>query len=217
MSNNSTSSAEIYHSRLGNMRIVNLNEMMSLCEGHKLWLLSSGEQGSRLNIFYTIIQGVDLSGTDLTNARFEMCEMKGAKFSKSKLDHAWFYRSDLTNASFTGTSLKKAEFLSAYCVNTSFCEAYLDETSFMYTRLLNSDFSKSRHTKTDFERADLTGSNFSGSVFHGVDFTTASNFGRDNYSKITCDLKCKITHGIEVIGVDGKKYKSNNEKLERSS
>jgi len=127
-----------------------------------------GLQGYVLDLRDTNLQGVNLSGLDLSHARLERCSLDGANLSDAALQGASLWAAVLQGAVLTGAdlrgtllisaNLRAANLASANCTGAHLFEANLRGAKLQKTVLRDTNLSKIYVDKdTDFSPATLEG------------------------------------------------------------
>ncbi|MFP2960491.1 pentapeptide repeat-containing protein [Myxococcus sp. 1LA] len=120
-------------------------------------------QGER---FPVPLQGVDLSGADLSGYMLLVLDFTEAQLSKVNLSKVYlfdaiFRHADLREADFSGASCGRTVFTEANLRGASFHGAELGGTRFDGADLRDVDFTKARMHYVDLRGADLTGARMS--------------------------------------------------------
>ena len=144
--------------------------------------------------------GINLSGTDMSNANFQFQNLEGATFENTNLRNAWFYASNLKNASFKNADLTGATFYrttggnyfisgeDAFCdiSGADFTDAIITNVNFrLYDGNENlfktKGFSISQlYSTASYKNKDLRGINISSST--EMDYFIGANFDGQNLS-----------------------------------
>lgn len=143
-------------------------ELARIIVAHEEWLRSGRLSGQRAELFNLSLPEVDLSGHDLSFAKFELCDLHGARFAGARLQETWLHGTDLGDADLAGAHAVKAQFLSAHCQGASFRASVLDGASFMFAKLDGADFTRTSLCRADFEDAEYRGAIFRAAVLDGV-------------------------------------------------
>jgi uncharacterized protein YjbI with pentapeptide repeats len=78
------------------------SELEKIIEEHRLWVITKGEEGTRLDLSGAALIGANLSGADLTGA-----DLSEADLTEANLTWADFYRANLTMANWSGIRLPR--------------------------------------------------------------------------------------------------------------
>lgn len=113
--------------------------------------------------------GIDLHGTNLTDADLNRADLTHANLNRADLTHAHLPKADLTDAhlnraNLTHAHLPKADLTDANLVRIDITHAYLPEAD-----LTNTNF-----RWADFTNADLTGVDLTDAYLRWADFTNAN-------------------------------------------
>lgn len=123
---------------------------------------------------------VQIPLADLTQARFQGCDMHGAWLDGAILCEANFSKANLSKASGSDVQFKQANFRGAKLVN-----AWLHHSNYQVA---------------DFERADLTGANLRFSNFRHarLEYANLSNADLNNCDFSKTDLRDAQFHGTQI-------------------
>ncbi len=108
------------------------------------------------------MDGLDLSGTDLSDARlrdtsFIRATLEGVQFRKVSAFHAKFINAQLRGTNFDGARLEEADFTKADLEGASFAGADLRRAKLFRSSLKSAKLSGARLDDADLTRADLSG------------------------------------------------------------
>jgi uncharacterized protein YjbI with pentapeptide repeats len=110
--------------------------------------------------------GSDLSDLDLAYAHFEDADSSGANLSGACLWRANFRRADLTGANFSRSDLQETGFHITNLSRCKFSGAKMIDTGFGFCDLIDSDFRDAKFLNgVGFSKCDLTRANFFGTDF----------------------------------------------------
>ncbi len=128
--------------------------------------------------------GLDLSGRDLTNARFDEAELAGVNLTGSIIRGTSFnYSKGLTTTQLASTASYQARNLAGVglryldLTGISFAEQDLTNAWFESAILTNVDFSNADLTNAELDIADLNGAEFTSAEIRGARFGVHPSFG----------------------------------------
>ncbi|EPR8250905.1 pentapeptide repeat-containing protein [Salmonella enterica] len=99
---------------------MNSADLSKILEGHKVWITSMRESGSRANLRGANLYGADLYGADLRDAN-----LRGANLYGANLRGANLYGADLRDADLRGANLRGANLYGADLRDANLCGANL--------------------------------------------------------------------------------------------
>jgi len=139
-----------------------------LLEGVTKWNTWRREHRGPLDLANADLTGVNLSGSNLTNA-----EPPGANLIEANLTHVKLIDADLTNANLIDANLTYAKLANAKLTNTNLTNANLT-----YAKLVNADLTNANLTHAKLASAKVTGARLGGSrlnytIFGSVDLSGA--------------------------------------------
>ena len=181
----------------------------------------SGADLSKADFTYASINGADFSNTkgftvsqlkstmnycqdywgeELSNIKFDGCDLRGVNFDNLKLGKISFVNTNLSNSSFWYATLGEVDFTKANLSNTYFGGALLTNANFTNANLKN----------VSFLQATLTGANFTGAIITGTDFGRTGFTKEQLYS--TQSYKNKNLTGISLYmkGASGWDFRGQN-------
>ncbi len=120
---------------------------------------------------------VNLTDTDLTNARFQDAVLPGAKALRAKGDESVWKGVQMIEADFSGVDLPNAEFSESWLARSQFNLATLPGGRFLDANLGGAQFMKANLMEASFSDADLTGSDFTGANLYDSEFLNATKQG----------------------------------------
>jgi uncharacterized protein YjbI with pentapeptide repeats len=134
------------------------------------------------SIVGTLLNDADLSGIKATGARFlQGCDLTGANLSNAKISGASFTGSKAPKANFKGVSASGAILGGIDLSGSNFSASYLREANFFRSDL----------SGADFHGADLFAASLGGANLKSADFTGASLYSSDLY-RIEIDNETKF-------------------------
>ena len=141
---------------------MNIDELKTILEQHKLWLEDNG--GERANL-----QGADLQGADLLYANLRWANLQGANLQGADLQGAGLLYANLRGANLQGADLRGANLdyscLPLWCgskgmvvdrriaaqIAAHFCAVNCDDPDYITARKAILEFAKSSHRAIDLE------------------------------------------------------------------
>ncbi len=101
--------------------------------------------------------GVDLTGADLREARFNRADLRDAILVEVQGRRAKFITVTAQNADFSGSKLREVDFTKANLDGAKFINADLQNARLFRASLRGADFTGADLFRTDFLEADLSG------------------------------------------------------------
>ena len=140
---------------------------------HEIWLKSNRKQGKQADFSYRHLEGINLSGRELSYAIFNDTHLNGARFNQTNLRRASFIGADLERATFYDAILTACDFRSA--------------------NLLNASIMGSAACDVDFSHANLNGANIGSTNFSCAHFSEASLYKTKGVPPIVCPTEGSFT------------------------
>ena len=183
-----------------------VNEM---CQRHE-YLWSGRPGGARASFAYTILENLNLSGRDLSDADFSGAVLRGTNLSGATLNSTVFFAADLRQANLAGSSLRRADLRGAIMRGADLTGADLTEADMREGAIAEVDKEKGltilRHKtqvndagKANFTGANLTKSKMAGISAQASDFTDAILLGA---RMIRANLQGSNFNGANLEGAD---------------
>jgi uncharacterized protein YjbI with pentapeptide repeats len=122
-----------------------------LLAAQKLWNDSRQQRGQAVELIYQDLEGIDLSGLDLTDACFAGSNLKLARAVATSLAYGHLQLANFENANLSLANLAKAR---------------LNNAVFDHATLIGANLAKANAIQTSFKRADLRGANLAGMRAH---------------------------------------------------
>jgi uncharacterized protein YjbI with pentapeptide repeats len=119
-------------------------------EGPEVWNSLDYRLRDRIDL-----QGIDLSGADLTKLSLWGRSVKGASFAGSNLKSAELWNAELQNVVFTGANLENCSFQNSKLNSTTFRDANLSNANLVNTKLLGVDFTGATLKDASFDKAQF--------------------------------------------------------------
>ena len=124
------------------------------------------EKVDRPNLRYEHLDGLDLSGLNLSNA-----DMTGAHMKETNFAGATLYRVDMTGAYTFRSDFSRADFRLANLTDAYMGRANLTDASFAGALLSRTDFHRANMYSANLIGAYLAGADFEGANFAGASLT----------------------------------------------
>jgi uncharacterized protein YjbI with pentapeptide repeats len=146
-----------------------------------LQMLRGGEAGIKAwnqfrarESYIPSLEGVDLSGQNLRNAKLSGANLKNSNFTGSQLTNANLSIANLTECDFTRSILKNVNFNNADLKKSNFANATLNPVYFSNANLAECDFTEARLDNVNFDNAILESANLTSVVCYGSNFANAN-------------------------------------------
>jgi uncharacterized protein YjbI with pentapeptide repeats len=107
-----------------------LTELQQKLIDHKIFLETTGNEGTIADLSSMNLRGENFRGMDLMKVNFQGADLDGADFQGADLDGADFQGANLNGADFRDTNLRGANFLGADLSSTNFSRTDLDGAIF---------------------------------------------------------------------------------------
>lgn len=124
-----------------------------MADKHALYL-AGGDKGERFKLVNCNLSLRNLSGTNLTRARFQDCDLSYLNILWATLTDVTFIDCDFRKTTFTSCNIERAQFINCNLKGAKFVRCHLDNA--------------------DFYESDLTRSSFVGGSFWGVSLQLAN-------------------------------------------
>ena len=124
------------------------------------------------------LKGLDLSGANLFNGRFQKANLSGANLDNTRLIFAILNGADLSNANLRGADLRFADLTGANLTEADLSGTDLREAILRDANLSRVDLSEAILVSANLYGADLTQTNLSGSEWDVSFCERSSNLGR---------------------------------------
>ena len=136
-----------------------IKELNEILYRHSLWL-EDPSSGERANLRYSVLDGVDLSGMNLSHIDLHGAKLRGAIMRNTNLWHADLSKSDLRSADLryailTTANLWHAELHSANLGNTILRGAHLEGADLRDANLRGADLQDAHLNGANLQGADL--------------------------------------------------------------
>lgn len=125
------------------------------------------------------LDGMDLSGADLTYCDFRNASLKGANLSGCKIEYANFGNADLSGANFTGAKGQRPDFTSANAGGANLEKAETPEALFVQANLNTANLKGISAKGANFYEANCARMAAPGAGLDEADFTRAKLDGAD--------------------------------------
>lgn len=145
------------------------------------------------------LQGLNLFGANLQEAKLFKAKLQGANLSQAKLQDAVFSAAKLQGANLRGANLERAFLCQAKLPDTDLREANLERTNFGGANLERANFGRANLERANLRGAILQEAVFSEAKLQGADFENANL----QYAKLLeADLQGANLNGVNVQGAD---------------
>jgi len=147
---------------------VTADEFAALLAGHRQWLVSGGQNGSRAVLINRDLRGLVLDGAEMARARLELCDLRSVSLDGARISGARFDDSDLGRARLADCDGDGASFFRCHAPQASFASARLNGACFMLARLDGADLSAAELAGADFDYASTRGADFQRANLRGA-------------------------------------------------
>ena len=190
-------------------KTLNQAQVDMICERHeRLWSGKAG--GARASFAYAILENLDLSKRDLSDADFSGAVLRGANFAGATLNSSIFFAADMRRANLEGACLRRADLRGAVMRGANLTGADLTEADLREGAIAQIDKEKGlailthKTQENDSDTANFTGANLSRSKMAGItaqkaDFTDAMLLGT---RMIRANLRGSSFQGANLEGAD---------------
>ncbi|MCL4729881.1 MAG: DUF2169 domain-containing protein [Planctomycetes bacterium] len=125
------------------------------------------------------LDGMDLSGADLTHCDFRNASLKAANLSGCKVEYANFGNADLSGANLSGIKGQRPDFTRANAGGANFEKAEIPQAVFVQANLSSASLKAATAPDTNFYEANAARLSAPGAALDGADFTQAKLDGAD--------------------------------------
>lgn len=87
--------------------------LAAILDQHRLWVETSGEEGTKADLSGVDLENADLTGANLQGAVLQRANLRGADLSMADLRHASLVQADLSNTNLLGAELRGANLMGA--------------------------------------------------------------------------------------------------------
>lgn len=147
---------------------VTADELAALLAGHRQWLESKGQNGSRAVLINRDLRGLVLDGAEMARARLELCDLRSVSLEGARITGARFGDSDLGRARLVGCDGDGASFFRCHAPQASFANARLNGACFMLAHLDGADLSAAELVGADFDGASYRDASFHSADLRGI-------------------------------------------------
>lgn len=137
------------------MKIITQKELDKKLKLHELWL-DDNEQGVKLDLSETYLNGVDLKGADLRYANLKRVSLRDSNLEGANLEHSILIYADLEDVNLTGANLKNAMLMEVDLSGSILNNADLSYAGLNYANLREVDLTDANLIKTDLSGANTT-------------------------------------------------------------
>ncbi len=124
-------------------------------DGHKQWLATNGQGGSKADL-----TGATLCGAYLDYANLCWSDCNSVNFADSNMYTTFFIRASLRNCSFANALLDQSDMTGADLQGSDFRRAQLEGVKFNEASLVGADFRRANLREADFTDTDISQSRF---------------------------------------------------------
>ncbi|MEN6308814.1 MAG: pentapeptide repeat-containing protein [Anaerohalosphaeraceae bacterium] len=145
-----------------------------------------------------VLKDADLSGANLTNAKFNQSTLTGADLRGANLTSADFSLATLTSTTnLSGATLTNVKFKESKLTNANLSGVNLAGADFYLATLTDADLGGANLTDASFERSVMANADLSGTIIAGANFSYTTGFTQSQlYS--TASYQAGDLHGIEL-------------------
>ena len=159
--------------KLGNGKIITVEDMQRILDDHKKWLVLNGKEGKKANLWKA-----DLTNANLRKADLSRADLRRAKLNKAKLSRADLSGADLENANLSNADLRRAKLKHTYLVKADLSDADLEDAKLNNVSLNRADLSNANLKRAilanaSLLEADLTLADFWGANLNNADLRRA--------------------------------------------
>ena len=169
--------------------------MAALLERHRRYLHNQSG-GARAILRQCDLSGLDLSGSDWTNAEFMVCKFDGSTLQRAVFRHANLFGARFNNCDLSAADFEKADLRGAKFEMANLTGAHLGGADLREGMVIDADVTLDGDTGSRFTNAILKGAKLPNARCKAVDFSGALLEGTD-FSD--ADLRNASFHGAELI------------------
>jgi hypothetical protein len=126
------------------------------------------------------VAGMDCTGKDLRNVRWDGARVSGSQFDGADLRGASLSGAQLENASFNDARLEKADLSGARLINCDFNNARLSGARLSGAQIVNADFMDADLSESDLSDASLINADFMAARLGGATWLDGRRCGQDS-------------------------------------